>query len=210
MGLRRSARFLALALLGAVALDACSQDTRHRVLTTVFEGVPEPGEPSKAKPYVRQPRHPRPPPPKPPVVEASLPSPEPEISGPRTWQEALRTLPNDAAGGVDWVRALQAEAIQPKAGLEPDAKDQAIFDLNVELTPEAQPLFKVTFPHRVHTAWLACDNCHPAIFQMQAGADPITMAKIFAGEFCGRCHGKVAFAVPTGCPRCHLALAGGK
>jgi len=40
--------------------------------------------------------------------------------------------------------------------------------------------------------------------------DKITMAKIFAGEFCGRCHGKVAFNVPTGCPRCHPALGGVK
>jgi c(7)-type cytochrome triheme protein len=82
--------------------------------------------------------------------------------------------------------------------------------MNVELIPEGQPVFKVTFPHKEHTQWLACANCHPGIFQMRRGADPITMAKIFAGEYCGRCHGKVSFAVATGCPRCHLALAGPK
>jgi c(7)-type cytochrome triheme protein len=205
------ARLPALLLLGSMALSACSQDTRQRVLTTFFEGVPKPGEPSVTRPLNRSPRHPRLPPPRPPVIEVSMPNPEVEQApGPRTWPEALRTLPNDAAGGVDWIRALEAQAIRPKAGLDPEAKDQAIFDLDVELTPEAQPIFKVTFPHKAHTAWLACANCHPGIFQMQAGADPITMGKIFAGEFCGRCHGKVSFAVPTGCPRCHPALAGGK
>ena len=37
-----------------------------------------------------------------------------------------------------------------------------------------------------------------------AGADPITMKGIKSGEFCGRCHGPVAFGT-TGddCDRCH-------
>ncbi len=208
---RGARRWLAaMFLLGATAVSACTPDARHRVLTMFFEGVPAPGEETRAKPIKRAPRHPPLPPPKP-LVETSLPEPElEEPSGPRTWTEALRTLPKDAAGGIDWVRALEDKAIQPKAGLDPEAKDQPVFDLNVELAPEAQPLFKVIFPHKAHTARLACANCHPGIFQMQRGADPITMAKIFAGEFCGRCHGKVAFDVGTGCPRCHPALAGGK
>ncbi|MFQ5945796.1 MAG: cytochrome c3 family protein [Anaerolineae bacterium] len=128
----------------------------------------------------------------------------------REWRDVLRQLPKDEAGGVDWARALQEKAIEPRAGLDPEAKDQPVFPFDVELTPEAQPLFKVTFPHKAHTEWLACANCHPGIFQMQQGADPMTMAKIYAGEYCGRCHGKVAFAVPTGCPRCHPALAGAR
>ena len=69
------------------------------------------------------------------------------------------------------------------------------------------PDFKVTYPHRIHTQLLACTTCHTGIFQMQAGADPITMEQIFAGEFCGRCHGKVAFDPTTACPRCHLGMA---
>lgn len=200
-----------VALLGAVAAHGCSPETRHVVLSTLFEGVPKPGEEVRVKPTVRGPR--RVPPPKPEsqpaIVEASLPPPEPV--GPaalRTWRDLLQKLPKDAAGGVDWVRALEEKAIEPRAGLEPEAQDQPVFPLDVERTPEGQPLFKVTFPHQAHTQWLACTNCHPGIFQMQRGAAPITMAKIYAGDYCGRCHGKVAFAVPTGCPRCHLALAG--
>lgn len=193
--------------------NGCSQETRQRVLSTLFEGVPKPGEDGGPKLYKRPPRRqpPQKPEPQPAVVEAAVPAPEPEKPAAlRTWRDVLRQLPKDAAGGVDWVRALEDRVIEPRAGLDPEAKDQDVFPLDVELTPEGQPLFKVTFPHKPHTRWLTCTNCHPGIFQMQGGADPITMAKIYAGEYCGRCHGKVAFAPATGCPRCHLALGGPK
>jgi c(7)-type cytochrome triheme protein len=60
----------------------------------------------------------------------------------------------------------------------------------------------VVYPHLPHTLWLDCRNCHPSIFLMRAGANPVTMAKIFKGEFCGRCHGIVAFPI-SDCSRCH-------
>jgi c(7)-type cytochrome triheme protein len=41
-----------------------------------------------------------------------------------------------------------------------------------------------------------------------ARLNAITMAKIQAGEYCGACHGKVAFPVEA-CGRCHAILAGG-
>ncbi len=207
MGRQWILRVLIVLLGGSVAVSGCSQETRQRVLSVLFEGAPKPGEEAPPKVVKRPPRRQPPQKPEPePVVPAALPAPEPEQPF-RTWPDALRRLPKDAAGGVDWVGALEEKAIEPRAGLEPEAKEQPVFPLDVELTPEAQPLFKVTFPHKPHTEWLACANCHPGIFQMQRGADPITMAKIYAGEYCGRCHGKVAFAPATGCPRCHLALA---
>jgi c(7)-type cytochrome triheme protein len=61
----------------------------------------------------------------------------------------------------------------------------------------------VRFPHLQHTEWLTCANCHPAIFIPQAGANPISMSAIIQGEFCGVCHGKVAFAPTLNCGRCH-------
>ncbi len=80
---------------------------------------------------------------------------------------------------------------------------------DIELVPEAVPLYKAVFAHEPHTAVLSCASCHPGIFEMRAGASDITMAKIYAGEYCGACHGKVAFDVNTGCGRCHSALATG-
>lgn len=61
------------------------------------------------------------------------------------------------------------------------------------------------FPHWVHRIRFKCYVCHDAIFQMKAGADPITMDAIFDGKFCGACHdGKTAFEVGFDtCPRCH-------
>lgn len=124
------------------------------------------------------------------------------------WDEAMKLLPI-ALGAPDWAKALSDGVIAPRPGLDAKAADEPMFPLDVELVPADNPTFKVVFPHGTHTALLSCATCHPGIFQMAAGADPITMEKIFAGEYCGRCHGSIAFAVPTGCPRCHPALAGG-
>ncbi len=61
------------------------------------------------------------------------------------------------------------------------------------------------FPHWVHRMQFKCYACHDALFQMKAGANPVTMDAIQAGKFCGVCHnGKTAFAVGfTTCNRCH-------
>lgn len=123
------------------------------------------------------------------------------------WPARLELLPKDAAGGTDWVAALNGNMIEPKPGLDDQAKDEDVLELDVELVPKDGPDFKVTYPHKAHTQLLACTSCHPAIFQMEAGADPITMDKIFAGEYCGRCHGPVAFDPASACPRCHLGMS---
>lgn len=125
-----------------------------------------------------------------------------------SWSEAVKLLP-DALGTPDWVQALGRDLVKPRPGVDPKVEDAPQLPLDVELVPTTNPLFKVVFPHAAHTGWLTCENCHPAIFQMARGADPITMEKVFAGEYCGRCHGKVAFEL-TACGRCHPALAGPK
>ena len=134
-------------------------------------------------------------------------APRTPIERARSWKEAERLLPATPVG-PDWAKALVDGVIAPRAGIDPKAPDQAVFPVDVELVPAANPAFKVVYPHAAHTAVLSCATCHPAIFQMKKGANPIDMAKIMAGEYCGRCHGKVAFAVPTGCGRCHPVLAG--
>jgi c(7)-type cytochrome triheme protein len=80
-----------------------------------------------------------------------------------------------------------------------------ILPYDVHLDPGI-PSFEVVFPHAPHTFWLRCESCHPGICQMRAGSTPITMGKIFEGEYCGRCHGKVAFPPQTGCLRCYVKL----
>jgi c(7)-type cytochrome triheme protein len=186
--------FTALVVVGASALlGACS--TPGRLTHLVFEQSPPP------KPVVRPPRRlPYNPPPPPRKAEPLQERPE------TNWVALLAQLPKAESGDTDWVQALEMKLIDPKPGIDAAVEDEPVLDLDVELVPQGIPDFKVVFPHRAHTQFLACGNCHTAIFQMQKGADPITMEKVLSGEYCGRCHGKVAFDPATSCARCHVAM----
>jgi len=200
---------LCVLLAGIAVVYGCSSASRNQVLSVIFEDVPKPGQEVKPESVVHHPR--RPPgykPPAKPALAKTDPNQAAKTLFLRDWNGILKTLPKDAFSAVNWVKALEDGVISPKPGLDPGSPEQPVLPMDIELQPPAQPLFKVIFPHKQHTEWLACYNCHPKIFQMQKGADPITMEKILTGEYCGRCHSKVAFDVPTGCPRCHLALAG--
>ena len=50
--------------------------------------------------------------------------------------------------------------------------------------------------------WLFVEHL-PAYRHPGASSQRTGMLEIFAGELCGRCHGKTAFAVETNCWRCH-------
>ncbi len=116
-------------------------------------------------------------------------------------EEALGPLPKDVVGNhVNWVEAIERGHIQPRAGITADARMNVV-DMNVVMTRTASMPY-VKFPHRQHTQWLACTNCHPQIFLPKKDGNPVTMHAILKGEFCGVCHGKVAFPV-TDCFRCH-------
>ena len=63
-----------------------------------------------------------------------------------------------------------------------------------------------TFPHWVHRMQYKCSACHEETFKMKAGANPITMDMIQAGQSCGLCHnGKAAFESNFDtCQRCQF------
>jgi c(7)-type cytochrome triheme protein len=115
--------------------------------------------------------------------------------------QALSTLPRDNAGNlVDWMRALNQRVITPRAKLDADApvrlrEDDILLNLR-----GGMPI--VRFPHRSHTQWLDCSNCHEHLFKSQAGANRLSMFQILQGEQCGVCHGAVSFPL-TECMRCH-------
>ncbi len=113
----------------------------------------------------------------------------------------LQILPKDNAGNVDWVKALRQGTIKPLDSLDPKKPPAPVIDLDITFRVKGD-LPDVIYPHYPHTQWLACNNCHPKIFIMQAGANKITMKKIEEGQFCGRCHGVVAFPL-SNCTRCH-------
>ena len=114
--------------------------------------------------------------------------------------KAMKDFPRDGRGIINWVEALDRGLIAPRTGLTGGEKMHSV-DFDVLFKNTASMPF-VRFPHLPHTKWLTCKNCHPAIFLPQRGGNFVTMAAIIEGEYCGVCHGKVAFP-PLECNRCH-------
>lgn len=115
--------------------------------------------------------------------------------------EALAALSPDTAGNmVRWVSALENGEIQPRTNIFPETRIN-VLDLDNYLSIGGS-MPAVKFPHRPHTLWLDCANCHEHLFKSKAGANKLSMQKILEGEQCGLCHGAVAFPL-TECGRCH-------
>jgi c(7)-type cytochrome triheme protein len=120
--------------------------------------------------------------------------------------EALAALAADTAGNqVRWVVALDLGQIQPRTNILPETKvNLRTTEVLLKNTGE---MAMVRFPHRQHTAWLDCTNCHDSLFQQTPGTSKINMFLILSGEKCGLCHGAVAFPL-TECRRCHSVERG--
>ncbi len=117
-------------------------------------------------------------------------------------REQFSTLPTGKSGNyVDWVKALEEGKISPRYDLTDPSVEPVVMDLNIVREVKGS-MPNVVYPHKQHTEWLDCSNCHPAIFIPQKGANNISMASIILGEKCGVCHGKVAFPIAD-CRRCH-------
>lgn len=119
-------------------------------------------------------------------------------------EEAYKGLPRTNFGNrVDWVKAVDEKLIRPRWDRLDSSEEPFVMDLDI-VRPVKASMPDVVFPHRQHTEWLFCSNCHPAIFVPQAGANQINMSAILLGEKCGVCHGKVAFPITTAtCTKCH-------
>ncbi len=117
-------------------------------------------------------------------------------------RQSFDALPKAGAGnGVDWVLSLNDGHIAPRTDKEGTGAEMAVMDMNI-IREVKGSMPDVVYPHKQHTEWLDCSNCHPAIFIPRKGANQISMASIMLGEKCGVCHGKVAFPVAE-CRRCH-------
>lgn len=222
MNPRVSAFIFLLAIVGAVcSLSIRAEETKHKILSILFDGVPKPGteKVQKAK-KAKTKKGEKAAAPAAAAPDPGVERPRPEIEKLKTWEEVLKVLPKDIVGGPDWVKAVKDGIIAPRAHLPADPKQAAPYtldnlvlasasdteptlDLNVEIIPPKAPLYKVVFPHSSHTLWLNCSSCHPGIVSERGSG----MQKILAGEYCGRCHGTVAFAPLTSCARCHVNLA---
>ena len=119
----------------------------------------------------------------------------------QTIGEATRGMPYDANRFPDWMKALNQGLIKPRSSLDGKGSME-VLELDIIMRNTKEMPF-VRFPHKSHTLWLACSNCHPAPFKAQAGSTAIRMADIFRGQFCGMCHDRVAFITFYSCQRCH-------
>ncbi len=135
----------------------------------------------------------------------------PEIESVLDWETASEMLPKDEIDEVDWSAALRQGVIKPRARISgrgnPEAK---LFKFDFYFAGP-DPESDAFFPHSSHTEWLTCESCHPAIFPyrelgMASSEDhAIVMDEIFEGEYCGKCHGVVAFVLDS-CNRCHTKM----
>ncbi len=114
----------------------------------------------------------------------------------------MKGIPKEATGVEDWVKAFKEDIVHPHESLDLNKKLVPPLKFDVEI-PAMGSMPNVIFPHEPHTFWLDCTNCHPGIFMMKKGGNPISMVKIVNGEFCGRCHGRIAFPIAN-CTRCHV------
>ena len=113
-------------------------------------------------------------------------------------------LPKDRYGLINWAELVRKKMILPKHSLDPNEEEMPPLDMNVVIEAKSDFVNDVVYPHWIHTYWLKCEVCHPKIFVPQKGGNPkMSMAGITQGEWCGRCHGKVAFPL-TDCMRCHV------
>ena len=135
----------------------------------------------------------------------------PEIEGILDWEQASEMLPKDDIDEVDWMAALREGVIKPRAQIMGQGDPQArVFKFDFYFAGP-DPESDAFFPHSSHTEWLTCESCHPAIFPYRdlglAGSEDygITMDQVFEGEYCGKCHGTVAFVLDS-CNRCHSEM----
>jgi c(7)-type cytochrome triheme protein len=123
-------------------------------------------------------------------------------------KEAFADLPKSTSGNrIDWVKALNDGAVTPRAKRDSDNAQTQILDMDIiRIVKGSMP--DVVYPHKPHTQWLDCAQCHPGIFVPKKGGNAISMAAILMGQYCGVCHGKVAFPVSE-CSKCHSKMKSG-
>ena len=122
----------------------------------------------------------------------------------------LRWIPRDHAGNADWIAALRQGLYRPRATIEmlpahavnPDTQPFAFDFYFPNDAPDS--LMDAFFPHSVHTAIIDCRQCHGPV--MRYKNNKIQMSDILDGNFCGKCHGRVAFNPVNACERCHTRL----
>lgn len=115
-------------------------------------------------------------------------------------------LPRERLGnGIDWEKVEiegKAKLVDTLEKVPVKRKVMATRE-DFDLAAKTEGMPEIVFSHKKHTLWGGCESCHPDIFVgVKKGTSNYSMVDLFAGRYCGACHGKVAF--PTNdCQRCH-------
>lgn len=116
-------------------------------------------------------------------------------------------FPKRAFGNIiDWEKAEAQKLVAPVDFLEgisirrAPLKSQEDFSI----TSRSSWMTDIIFSHKKHAVWNGCEVCHPEIFSsVKRGTVKYTMLQISDGQYCGLCHGRVAFPL-FDCERCHV------
>jgi len=108
-------------------------------------------------------------------------------------------VPVDEYGFIDWLALKEKGVFKPIESLE-EGFTQEHRDNQILFVSKSK-LKNVLFSHNVHSNWIKCESCHPAIFNKSL-KNKVKMVRMSKGENCGYCHGKVSFTFAD-CKRCH-------
>ena len=82
-------------------------------------------------------------------------------------------------------------------------------DVVINRQSEQNGVRPVVFPHWFHRIRFRCKVCHAELgFKMRAGANPMTMADIIEGRYCGACHNNNIAWPADRCDLCHSGKPG--
>jgi len=106
---------------------------------------------------------------------------------------------------VDWEEAEADWLIRPIDFLEGVSVQRPALNAQKDfsITSKSTWMPDIIFSHKKHNEWNGCEVCHPEIFpSVKKDAVKYSMLEISGGQYCGVCHGRVAFPLDE-CERCH-------
>jgi c(7)-type cytochrome triheme protein len=115
-------------------------------------------------------------------------------------------LPLDRFKFIDWLEMKRRNVFTPVVSLDKAYKEE-VRDNKIRFVSKSDFVDDVIFDHKIHSDWIDCKACHPAIFQDKLGGNEVKMRDMSKGFHCGHCHGKVSFTFAD-CMRCHKAPKG--
>ena len=120
-------------------------------------------------------------------------------------------LPRETSGNfIDWEKAEAESLIMPVDyldGISVKRKPMKAQE-DFSITSQSTWMSDIIFSHKKHILWNGCEVCHPDIFpSVKKNTHSYSMLDISSGQYCGVCHGRVAFNLNF-CERCHSKPVG--